>query len=116
VALFVGKALGGYGVTCCGLDLVLLGVAVFCVGCCLGLALGLLGAANLGAGFGIFGMGAGAEVMRLLRLAFFCCCAAAFCLACSCCCVCIAVQTLSFTNFHNASCASASAISNIIIH
>ena len=83
-----------------------------------GLVLG--GVANLGAGLGIFGMGADAEAIRLptrlLGLAFFCCRAAAFCLASSCCCVCIAVQTLSFTSFHNASCASASAISNILIH
>ena len=43
--------------------------------------MGLLGAANLRIGFGILGRGAGAEILRLLRLDFFCCCAAAFCLA-----------------------------------
>lgn len=117
VAVAVGNGFGGYG---WGLGLTCAGVDSFCAGCLGGLAIGLLGAANLGVGFGSLGMGAGAEILRLLkrllRLDFFCCCAAAFCLACSCCCVCIAVQTLSFTSFHNASCASASAISNILIH
>jgi len=117
LAVAVGNGLGGYG---CGLGFAYVGVGSFCAGCWGGLAIGLLGAANLDVGFGSLGMGAGAEILRLLtrllRLDFFCCCAAAFCLACSCCCVCIAVQTLSFTSFHNASCASASAISNILIH
>jgi len=63
------------------------GVGCFCAGCWGGLEIGLLGAANLGVGFGSLGIGAGAETLRLLirllRLDFFCCCAAAFCLACS---------------------------------
>lgn len=59
-----------------------MGVGCFRAGCLGGLAMGLLGAANLGIGFGILGRGAGAEILRLLirllRLDFFCCCTATF--------------------------------------
>lgn len=60
MAVAVGNGLGGYG---CGLGFAYVGVGSFCAGCWGGLAIGLLGAANLGVGFGSLGMGAGAEIL-----------------------------------------------------
>ena len=68
VTLAVGNGLGGYAVLACGfgwgLVIACVGVGCFCAGCWGGLAFGLLDAANLGIGFGIFGMGADAEAIR----------------------------------------------------
>ncbi len=65
VTLAVCNGLGGYAVLACGFGWGLViaceGVGCFCAGCWGGLAIALFGVANLGAGLGIFGMGADAE-------------------------------------------------------